>query len=914
MSFPQKSINVHVPWGQCLKALGIAVQSQVLPQQIKCPLCRSKRMTIYQDNTCGGSWHYCWSCKTAGDMIQLASKAWKIGIQSTVIKLHKLGCPIPQEKLLAEAIDGYVKRHIDGRKKLADFWEESRKDLYQNHDADLQTLRYKLGIRCDISRERWIDGPSHLLGSSDKGTVEVLFAPNAAWLGGRTQGRIPINPSATRIFRGRRWNKVLVMPFYDLPGRISGFMFMGRDGKPEDFAWKRPNVSPKHKEIGLGMMTTVWEGEQKYGNIVFALQDPLVALQLQMKQFRENGRPLPIVTWMNTATQRTNHAWHSLHDKKIVFWAPSLDANTVTKAIQTDSWISTAGPANQTLRKYIDHTFHDGLTRRITKAAKRWSGAVAKSLEKMENHEIEDLFLQLHLTEPQIDRVLDNCNQDTAERTRLLLNESVRQRAVIMKGKEVIEKDTGWWTCIHGKEELISDAILKIEQVIYQPRSGKTYYRGNIFYYGDLVPFCALKETVETETGKWMQKQLLVARKGLMRFRSSWGRDLVELAQDFHKPEFLEGDTMIGWDEENQCLVLPGRKFYLGGKTEETNRDLFPADTPGWSLDFEPYTREEAKWITHHSFELSSQFWAAVVSVLANLLSRVVGRGRAGIALTGDTKLFYTSLAHLGCQPAEIVQRENLPVKREFDEHDWPAPITPHYTVEAPLRQWLSEKRESPNVVLTLHEISGFVLAINGGWNIIHVPTGANQARFDHPAVYKLIPSLLKFVLQKSEKLIEDCQTFQLEHLLLTQIQDFLQVMKGNPAPVLGANNCWQWPYDKDNNPDAFADLTSALVANGNISIIEDGFEGKTKKMVMVRNSKDNTLFLPLQAMETFLKKRKAPKLDFEAVLEGLSAADRFKGSYTLKTREGWLLDLAWFEHHYQQYTEARKTNLKVVG
>ena len=84
--------------------------------------------------------------------------------------------------------------------------------------------------------------------------------------------------------------------------------------------------------------------------------------------------------------------------------------------------------------------------------------------------------------------------------------------------------------------------------------------------------------------------------------------------------------------------------------------------------------------------------------------------------------------------------------------------------------------------------------------------------------------------------------------------------------------------------------------------------------MVMVRSSKDNTLFLPLQVLETFLKKRKAPHLDFDNALEGLSHANKFKGSYTLKTREGWLLDLAWFESHYQRYVAEHQPSLKVVG
>lgn len=44
------------------------------------------------------------------------------------------------------------------------------------------------------------------------------------------------------VFRGKEWGDVLMVPFYDLPGRISCLLCVGRQGDPEqDYVIKRAN-------------------------------------------------------------------------------------------------------------------------------------------------------------------------------------------------------------------------------------------------------------------------------------------------------------------------------------------------------------------------------------------------------------------------------------------------------------------------------------------------------------------------------------------------------------------------------------------------------------------------------------------------------------------------------------------------
>ena len=56
------------------------------------------------------------------------------------------------------------------------------------------------------------------------------------------------SPSAYRAFPGENWGRVVSVPFDDVPGRISSFLFVGRDANPaRDEIVKRP-LGPGHRE------------------------------------------------------------------------------------------------------------------------------------------------------------------------------------------------------------------------------------------------------------------------------------------------------------------------------------------------------------------------------------------------------------------------------------------------------------------------------------------------------------------------------------------------------------------------------------------------------------------------------------------------------------------------------------------
>jgi hypothetical protein len=61
-------------------------------------------LNLYQDTTSKGTWHYCFDCKSFGELLELVAKVWKLDILSTVQKLEAAGISFPPntEKLQVE--------------------------------------------------------------------------------------------------------------------------------------------------------------------------------------------------------------------------------------------------------------------------------------------------------------------------------------------------------------------------------------------------------------------------------------------------------------------------------------------------------------------------------------------------------------------------------------------------------------------------------------------------------------------------------------------------------------------------------------------------------------------------------------------------------------------------------------------
>ena len=132
-------------------------------------------MDILADYLCGGQWFFCRCCGKFGDMIELASKTWKLSLHSTLVKFTQHNIQVPTDEV---QIQSYSERHIRYRDRVAALWDQAREGL-PHRSTTLLRLVHEMGLTCDVSESRRKSGPGQLFGALDHMDVERVFYPKS---------------------------------------------------------------------------------------------------------------------------------------------------------------------------------------------------------------------------------------------------------------------------------------------------------------------------------------------------------------------------------------------------------------------------------------------------------------------------------------------------------------------------------------------------------------------------------------------------------------------------------------------------------------------------------------------------------------------------------------------------------------
>ena len=302
MSSPHRSLNVHVPLAPLLRLLGCSIETQAHPLKTRCPVCGEGPLLLLQDHVCGGSWHCCRQCGSQGDLITLAARAWSLEPPEAIAHLASCGFDLPADD---QAIERYLAEHVAYGERLHTLWAQARKHLLHRGGPHHRAAE-RWGLLSPEWRYGWEQRSGQLIGYLPKAEVERCFAPGVRQQ--RSGRRQWSNPSAHRVFPGPDWQDVLAVPFFDLPGRISCFLFIGRDGDPtRDFVVKRANhgwTGNQHVqepfEAGLAYHPEVFGEADHKDRTIVALGDPLLCVRLQHRHCQTCYRPLPLVSWLDT--------------------------------------------------------------------------------------------------------------------------------------------------------------------------------------------------------------------------------------------------------------------------------------------------------------------------------------------------------------------------------------------------------------------------------------------------------------------------------------------------------------------------------------------------------------------------------------------------------------------------------------
>ena len=694
-----KTLNALVSWTGALDLLGVTT-TPILPALARCPLCQQEQLSITADDgLAGGQWFYCWNCRKTGDMIELIAKASHLSIEGTVHLLTQQGFELPTEPAI---IKGYKEQHVGYRLRLNRLWRQAQSYLYHS-STDLRSLLSELQLPYEFPAEHWDAGPAKILGGEQCPTIEKAMLPGSVVC--CTGSQSPWCRSETRVFKGGKWKEALMMPFYVLPGRISAFGLLGRQGRiPEDYLVRTAHISvanrAEYREVGLAMHPDAPKLAVNWQRTVFAVEDPLTYLYMHLKHFQQSNEALPLVLWHDRPDRpyrRTQRAWEMFDGCRIVFWDPAMSLTTLRHAIRVGGWITRRGPLRadrESLQNYLGWSSTDALCHLLRRHALPWPQALAKAMPKWTDAKITDCFLRLQLESGPLEKVRKACDQALRDRLDSVLSPELARGYVRCNKCTVVEKPDGWfafpsrdWARNHL--ELVCNAKLRVSKIVVHEKIDQSVYVGTIFFNGAELPFVVPRKTIEKNPFKWMRDFLLPYRLGQFRYESNWSRRLLSVADLFHPAELVQGLDTVGWDQSQMAFRLPGYTIGLDGvKKQPVHEDvsLLPAANLCHATDPLP-----VGWGKLDDKYASALFWGALSCLLNNILAPALIRPTRGIGLVGPgaEQMGAAVAKEAGCLMRRITQSNGIAkLVKEEQQHRWPLYVSFPATAKITLARW----------------------------------------------------------------------------------------------------------------------------------------------------------------------------------------------------------------------------------
>jgi len=725
------SLNYHISWDQVLPLLGVEIPVKVLPTVCCCPLCRQQGLRVYKDSISGGEWHYCSACQFTGDTVELAGKAWGLDPVNVFRKLRDQGIAVISKVLDPIAVEKYEEAHIRHRQRLQDMWESAQKRLPLQDTEQMVELCQKLVGRAATPTSTWFERAGRFLGGCHAN--DVRMALHHTMCTNRLKKGDSLNAGRGRVFKGKDWADVLVIPFYTAPGKIHAFMFIGRDAEaPDDFVFKRvPVVSHQFEtkdqapiwDSGLSMYETLTIEHKKFGSTTFVLNDPVTALKLQLRHLRDNNTPLPICGSIIDGRISNRHVWKNAAHRDYIIWAPELSPELIQQAMCAKGRIAVSDslralPDDVSRRRPVEWL------ERMVRQSRAWEDVLETELEKMELAECENLLLYLNMSDVELARFMQQCSEAICNKLQKIKTAGKeKHRSIAINGKTVLEKD-GHWTLASG--EILSDTIIRLENVVYYPDENVTEYRGNVTRDEQVIEFAELASVMENKTGAWLRN--LLARHGMGRpnIQPRWSQHLLGLAQGFHEPTSNKGIESFGWVDDR--FVFPRFEVHPGGHVLEQDAWYTLTEmTPARDLQAPGNIPHETLKTLGASSQSSAVFWATAAHITSNLLAEVLHQDRRGLVLLGAaaTSLGAATATSLGCITTDVsalgafkrvVAKNSAAIVR----HQWPVYLRCDKYKNKLLADWLQHP-DAKNAIVDLLPQHAQALMINGGWNLIHV-------------------------------------------------------------------------------------------------------------------------------------------------------------------------------------------------
>lgn len=885
-----------------------------LPCPFRCPSCGRPAAILYQDTILGGEWHHCEGCQVRGDNFELAARVWSFDRHMTAERLVQLQL-LAADDVRDGAVDAYWHWYAARREKTEAFWASCRAHLAQS-GRSVQTIRQWLDL-AEMSTSTWLSRGGHFLGSADTAMLADYLAPTVQFRG--------------RGLEFRDDEEFVLMPFHDLPGRLSAFLVLDDRRKRFGLYYRhtrsshRRSGSQYYETPGVFLLEEALRGRRpgEFGDTLFVTTDPVKAAKAQLKHLMLDDQPLPLVGCWPAAPAAPLLA--SLRrSRPIVLHATDHGPDTFRHAKALDAKISVTGgdvPFSEVLHRNVNVA---GWLTMLRRQARPWASVFYRLCRDWSAPTVETVMGKMDLTPHEHRRLVDEA--PPAVRGRVgAAGKALRTGTEVVVGRETVVEGPDGWQSVGG--DIISEVIVRLDVVVTQRRTGHVWCRGRLLYKGHTVKFAALRADMEKDVLKFAADKVVEAGLGMPRYH--WVKDkrrTWDLVTAFSRTETVVTSGVYGWEESTGEFVFPNFVLAKDGSVRDN-------PSPHMGLKVVP-AADLAPPVVVGADELDGLFdepaapvaWPVLVFVACNLVSPAFGQPQRGLAAVGPCVSTVVEVAEaLGCprflrhyaaggQMGLVTHR----LRALEMPGSWPLVVDDTNVgskqgLHVSYRQWLEDGRK--NVITAADEVNGRILFVHGHWHLLDAGRATFGRSGTRALLGRVLVDFLRFAASRrwGHGLWGTCPAERVRD----ELREYLTARGANAKRLDGVLGSF-----------SYGDRQAAREFGWVLAKMYDGgfldWSGRGKRLsrqwlararspevpVLVGTRNGTAVWVPQAAVNESLHARRFLAFDVPAVTARLKAAGVLLAEEDVNGEAGWTLTREWWDDAFKAYRSPMKLKL----
>lgn len=722
---PTSSILEAIDFKSLISLLDLDISEDSVPTSLTCPFCHCKKtMTVYPDSFYKSHWFHCISCGNSGDPINIASQVWQVEdrVASDLLLVKNV---IQKYYYYEDLFKIYKHKCLDQRKKHNEFWKAATSNMMHYENPDLRDCLRELRIPLPSNVETWKNGMGKLMGFASKKDTERAIAVSHGFEEKLT--------GAHRPFVGG-WKNVVIVPFYDLPGRIREFVFYGYvDGQ---LRTSRKFLS--HRKIyddccSLSFLDSIIK-YSKESNLVL-VENLEKALMMHASNFRDSKDILPLVAISDVTKIKF---LLKLLSNKLVIWNPEISQKTL-KAIH-----------NSKIDVRIDEpnplTSESAFRKMSPKSWCRFASDNAiKPIEVIEKWAEQDNLYLAQSVIGQLEFSLEEekaINKEVYPKIKSVLKSIRNQvgKTITVRGEEIQEKETGWWS----GNNCICEGTLKIYEV-YNFSKNYSVYSGYVRFRKKRIKVFVPKKKLQDKILEFIASTVLKHFKKVCLYDKSYESKSWEIALKFNDPKVINRTSTIGWYSDQKIFQFARMALDAQGNLcknhgllkvkKEVPTDVFTQS--GLFMSSEDFDRLTTK------IETNKSIWAMAAFVLSNMLAPALRENYRKMLYYGrGSDAADLPLSYLGCKEARHGRKRKIKVT-------WTEVLSyrKRKDIQTSLQKWMANNEKKPYMMET-SELEAASMLLSQDLDCMHVNVSALVHK-QEKEISKIVPAFTKWLLTK---------------------------------------------------------------------------------------------------------------------------------------------------------------------